>query len=106
MHFFRWVTSVEPRKGIVEGVTAAARVAAEDPQIAFDFVGRRCLRTREEASHPSGASPRFRLHGAKSREGLIAALVRLRDNPAERTTFGPRPYAHRGAGLAKFHISL
>ncbi len=76
---------LELRKGVVEWVDAAVKVAQTHPTVSFDFIGsdtsldggpgasvRRFLWDRI----PAGLRPRFHFHGSMSREKLRQALAR------------------------------
>jgi glycosyltransferase involved in cell wall biosynthesis len=67
-----FVGRLEPRKGIVEWMEAATRVALENPTVHFDFVGADIggLRIALRGRLPRELKPRFRFHGSKSREDL------------------------------------
>ena len=67
-----YVGRLEPRKGIVEWMEAAARVALEDSTVHFDFVGADIwgLRADLRGRLPRELKSRFRFHGSKSREDL------------------------------------
>jgi glycosyltransferase involved in cell wall biosynthesis len=74
------VGRIEPRKGVVEWMSAAAHVAREDPDIRFDFVGADILGMQAAlaARLPSKMRSRFRFHGAKTRAEMDAILATAR----------------------------
>jgi glycosyltransferase involved in cell wall biosynthesis len=75
-----FVGRLEPRKGIIEWVAAAERVAKAVPDVSFDFVGADIWKLRpllEERLTPA-LRRRFRFHGSKSREEVLAHLARAR----------------------------
>ncbi|MBO0711227.1 MAG: glycosyltransferase [Acetobacteraceae bacterium] len=74
-----FIGRLEPRKGVIEWVEAARRVALEEPSVHFDFVGadlglQKALLERVG----KGLAPRFRFHGAKPRAELVRYLARAR----------------------------
>ena len=78
-----YVGRLEPRKGVVEWVTAAVAVAREHREAVFDFVGadlpytdRVSVRELLEREIPAELRARFRFHGAQERSRL-PALLRL-----------------------------
>jgi hypothetical protein len=79
-----FVGRLEPRKGVIEWIEAAMRVAREDPTVHFDFVGADIMGLQRPLMKrlPRALRPRFRFHGAKHREelprflaGAMAAVV-------------------------------
>jgi glycogen synthase len=72
-----FVGRLEPRKGIVEWVDAASRVAQEDPTVHFDFVGADAweLQSTLVAQLPRILRPRFRFHGSKTRAEIEPVLA-------------------------------
>jgi glycosyltransferase involved in cell wall biosynthesis len=72
-----FVGRLEPRKGIIEWVDAAARVARRNPAVHFDFVGADIWNLQSVLVEQIGAdlAPRFRFHGAKSKEGIQPFLA-------------------------------
>jgi glycosyltransferase involved in cell wall biosynthesis len=75
-----FVGRLEPRKGIIEWIKAATRVAESDREVTFDFVGKdnwKLLRTLT-ASIPPQLRPRFRFHGSKTRAEILTYLERAR----------------------------
>jgi glycogen(starch) synthase len=72
-----FVGRLEPRKGIIEWIEAAARVARENPKIHFDFVGADNWRPQYvlKDSLASALRPRFRFHGQKSRHEVLPHLA-------------------------------
>jgi glycogen(starch) synthase len=75
-----FVGRLEPRKGIIEWMEAAARIAQENPYVHFDFVGADVwdLRPTLVAKLPKKLRPRFRFHGARSRDQLPEVFARAR----------------------------
>lgn len=75
-----FVGRIEPRKGIIEWVDAAAKVAAEDPNVHFDFVGADIWAMQEQLIDqlPNSIRPRFRFHGSRPREELPGILAAAR----------------------------
>jgi glycogen(starch) synthase len=72
-----FVGRLEPRKGIIEWIEAATRVACEDPTVHFDFVGAdnySLLSVLKGRLKPELRS-RFRFHGSKSREDVLPYLA-------------------------------
>ena len=67
-----FVGRLEPRKGIVEWVQAAARVARDDRDVRFDFLGADTfnLRATLMSRLPAADRDRFRFHGSKPPEEL------------------------------------
>ena len=72
-----FVGRLEPRKGIIEWMEAAARVAGENPKVHFDFIGAdlSCLQSVLQSRLPSALKPRFRFHGSKPRDELLPHLA-------------------------------
>jgi glycogen(starch) synthase len=68
-----FVGRLEPRKGIIEWMEAAARVAGENPKVHFDFIGADIWRLQSvlHSRLPSMLKPRFRFHGSKLRGELL-----------------------------------
>ena len=75
-----FVGRIEPRKGVIEWVTAATRVAAERPDVHFDFVGadQIGLQRALEARIAPELRSRFRFHGSQPRESLPRYLAAAR----------------------------
>ncbi len=83
-----YVGRLEPRKGVIEWVDAAVRVASETSAVAFDFVGADMpagpfpsgvsMRRYLEARIPRALRRRFRFHGSVPRERLPRLLARAR----------------------------
>ena len=73
-----FVGRLEPRKGIIEWIEAAARVANEDSDVHFDFVGADIWRLKRifRRRLPRRLRPRFRFHGSASRDDLPGFLGR------------------------------
>jgi glycosyltransferase involved in cell wall biosynthesis len=75
-----FVGRLEPRKGIIEWFEAAIRVAREDPEVHFDFIGADILGLQrplvKRLSHT--LRPRFRFHGSKPRDELPRLLASAR----------------------------
>jgi glycogen synthase len=73
-----FVGRLEPRKGIIEWMAAAARVVREDPRVHFDFVGADVwgLRRTLMAQLSRKFRPRFRFHGSQERSQLPDFLAR------------------------------
>lgn len=75
-----FVGRLEPRKGIVEWVQAAARVAREDRDVRFDFVGADTFNLQATLTRRLDRADRtrFRFHGSKPREELKRHLAAAR----------------------------
>jgi glycogen synthase len=73
-----YVGRLEPRKGVIEWVEAATRVAREDPRPHFDFVGADSWKLQGELERQIGPelSSRFRFHGPKSKPEIASHLGR------------------------------
>ncbi len=73
-----FVGRLEPRKGIIEWIEAAARVASEDSDVHFDFVGADIwgLKRIFLRRLPRRLRPRFRFHGSVSRGELLGFFAR------------------------------
>ena len=73
-----YVGRLEPRKGIIEWVEAAVRVAREHPNVHFDFVGADIwnLETALRAQIGRDLAARFRFHGSKSKEEIATFLAK------------------------------
>jgi len=73
-----FVGRLEPRKGVIEWVEAAIRVARRNPAVHFDFVGADIWHLRDALVKQIGEelAPRFRFHGAKNKEEIGAYLGR------------------------------
>ena len=73
-----FVGRIEPRKGVVEWIEAAMRVAADHPGLTFDFVGADIWRLQKQllTRVPPALRSRFRFHGSKSRSELAPYLSR------------------------------
>jgi hypothetical protein len=75
-----YVGRLEPRKGIIEWLEAAALVALEDRTVVFDFVGADIWGMRRDlvGRLPAALRPRFRFHGPKPQAELVAFLAQAR----------------------------
>ncbi|MGH9158685.1 MAG: glycosyltransferase, partial [Vicinamibacteraceae bacterium] len=83
-----YVGRLEPRKGVIEWVDAAVRVASETPSVVFDFIGSDMpagpfntdvsMRRYLEARVPRALRRRFRFHGSVPRERIPWLLARAR----------------------------
>lgn len=75
-----YVGRLEPRKGVIEWVEAASRVAREDPAAHFDFVGADSWNLQTELVKQIGPelAPRFRFHGPQSKADIAAHLGRAK----------------------------
>lgn len=75
-----FVGRLEPRKGIIEWIAAAERVAKTVPDVSFDFVGTDTWKLRPllEGRLTPSLRRRFRFHGSKSREEVLNHLARAR----------------------------
>jgi glycogen(starch) synthase len=73
-----FVGRLEPRKGVIEWVNAATRVARQQPTAHFDFVGADNWNLKAELVKQIGKdlAPRFRFHGQKSKDEIAAYLGR------------------------------
>lgn len=73
-----FVGRLEPRKGVIEWVEAATRVAQEDPAVHFDFVGADSWDLQQDLLKHIGPklAPRFRFHGARSKTEIARYLGR------------------------------
>jgi glycogen(starch) synthase len=73
-----YVGRLEPRKGIIEWVEAATRIAREHPYVHFDFVGADIwnLETALRAQIGRDLAARFLFHGPKSKEEIATFLAR------------------------------
>jgi glycogen(starch) synthase len=73
-----FVGRLEPRKGVIEWVDAATRVARQQPTAHFDFVGADVWRLKDVLVKQIGdeLAPRFRFHGPKSKEEIAVYLGR------------------------------
>jgi len=76
---------LEPRKGVIEWVDAAVRVALKDPRPHFEFIGsdlpyteQQTVRSYVEARIPDALRNRFVFHPAKPRAQLLQMLSRAR----------------------------
>lgn len=76
-----YIGRLERRKGVVEWLEAAARLARERADLHFDLVGANVLgATRSSGAAvierlvPPDVRPRFRLHGYQDREGMLEIL--------------------------------
>jgi len=72
-----FVGRLEPRKGIIEWIEAAARVAGEDSDVHFDFVGADIwgLQQLLLGRLPRRLRPRFRFHSSVARSELPRFLA-------------------------------
>lgn len=75
-----FVGRLEPRKGIIEWVSAAERVAQAVPEVNFDFVGTDIWKLQHSLKQRLAPKlrHRFRFHGSKSRDGVLAHLAQAR----------------------------
>lgn len=75
-----FVGRLEPRKGIIEWVEAATRVAHEDPAVSFDFVGADIWGLKQIflKRMPRQLRPRFRFHGSANRTEVQKFLASAR----------------------------
>jgi glycosyltransferase involved in cell wall biosynthesis len=75
-----FVGRLEPRKGIIEWMAAAERVAKVMPDVNFDFVGADIWKLQQvlEKRLAPTLRRRFRFHGSKSREEVLAHLAKAR----------------------------
>ena len=75
-----FVGRLEPRKGIIEWVQAAAEMAQQDGNVHFDFIGADVWRLQDSliAKLPPALRPRFRFHGSKSPSEVKALLSRAK----------------------------
>jgi glycosyltransferase involved in cell wall biosynthesis len=75
-----YVGRIEPRKGVVEWLEAAARIARDDPTVHFDMVGHDIwgLQATLVERLPKPLLPRFRFHGSKPRAELAPFLAGAR----------------------------
>jgi glycogen synthase len=75
-----FVGRLEPRKGIIEWMAAAERVAKAVPDVTFDFVGADVWRLQPllEARLAPELRDRFRFHGSRPREEVLGFLARAR----------------------------
>jgi glycogen synthase len=72
-----FVGRLEPRKGIIEWMEAATRVALENSAVHFDFVGADNwgLQSTLQRRLSRKLKPRFRFHGSRPREQLAQYLA-------------------------------
>jgi glycogen synthase len=72
-----FVGRLEPRKGIIEWMAAAERVAKAIPDVTFDFVGADVWRLQPvlEGRLAPELRSRFRFHGSKPREEVLGFLA-------------------------------
>ncbi|MEO2032400.1 MAG: glycosyltransferase family 4 protein [Planctomycetaceae bacterium] len=80
-----YVGRLEPRKGVLEWISAAVSVAKSNPEVTFDFVGenvlghgRRSGRAVVNEMIPKHLRSRFRFHGAHPRSAIPRFLARAR----------------------------
>jgi glycosyltransferase involved in cell wall biosynthesis len=75
-----FVGRLEPRKGIIEWIDAATRVAEEAPDVEFDIVGAGSfgLQCALVSRIPRTLRSRFRFHGPKPRAALSSVLAKAR----------------------------
>lgn len=75
-----FVGRLEPRKGIIEWMEAATRVAQDDPAVHFDFVGDDVWGLRKPllGRVPRALRHRFRFHGSKTKAQLPHYLSRAK----------------------------
>ncbi|CAN7577872.1 glycosyltransferase [Phenylobacterium sp. LjRoot219] len=73
-----YVGRLEPRKGVIEWVEAATRVAQKDAAVHFDFVGADSWNLQQDLLKQIGPelAPRFRFHGARSKSEIAHYLGR------------------------------
>jgi glycosyltransferase involved in cell wall biosynthesis len=73
-----YVGRLEPRKGVIEWVESAARVAREHPHVHFDFVGADIWNLESALRGQIGRdlAPRFRFHGPKSKKEIATFLAK------------------------------
>ena len=73
-----FVGRLEPRKGVIEWVEAAIRVAKRRPEAHFDFIGADIWGLKKALVKQIGTelAPRFRFHGAKQRAEIGTFLAR------------------------------
>ncbi len=74
-----FVGRLEPRKGVIEWVDAAVRVARSHPEAHFDFVGANSwnnLQAELSKEIPAELTARFRFHGPKSKKEIAFHLSR------------------------------
>ena len=71
-----FVGRLEPRKGVIEWMEAATRVACEHPTVRFDFVGADIWELQRPLlnSVPAALRSRFRFHGSKTKAELTQYL--------------------------------
>ena len=76
---------LEPRKGVIEWIDAAVKVALKDPRPHFEFIGsdlpyteHLTVRSYVEARIPEALRSRFVFHPAKPRAQLLDMLARAR----------------------------
>ncbi len=81
-----YVGRLELRKGVIEWVDAAIRVAQTDPTVSFDFFGGdtylgggagRSVLEFLQFRIPRPLRPRFRFHGSRTRAELLEALANV-----------------------------
>jgi glycosyltransferase involved in cell wall biosynthesis len=75
-----FVGRLEPRKGIVEWIEAAARVSIEQPEVVFDIIGADnwSLQRSLIGRIPRLSRSRFRFHGVKTRDEIPGLLAGAR----------------------------
>jgi glycosyltransferase involved in cell wall biosynthesis len=73
-----YVGRLEPRKGVIEWIEAASRVAREDPNVSFDLIGADIWNLRGTLEQQVGPklAARFRFHGPKSKDDIQGYLAR------------------------------
>ena len=73
-----YVGRLEPRKGVIEWVEAATRVARTHPHVHFDFVGADVWKLQRALLNQIGRNlaSRFRFHGPKSKEEIAQYLAK------------------------------
>ena len=73
-----FVGRLEPRKGVIEWVEAAIRVARRRPEVHFDFIGADIWGLQNAFLEQIGKelAPRFRFHGAKAKADIVNFLSR------------------------------
>ena len=75
-----YVGRIEPRKGVIEWIEAASRVAEEDSKVHFDFIGADIWGLQKDLLRklPASMRSRFRFYGSKPRDELPRFLAQAR----------------------------
>lgn len=75
-----FVGRLEPRKGIIEWVEAATKIAQQDGDVHFDFIGADVWRVQDSliAKLPTALRSRFRFHGSRSPDEVRGFLSRAK----------------------------